>query len=419
VGVSDGLMGTVDVAKLGANVDTIQMLGFQAGNVVFTNAPSTFTFQVDGFNPLGADVTIQGPAGSSDVLNIRDQLFIGRIEVTGYETVNFTASADEGIRSIKVNSSPGLVSKLNIINDSSDCGCSFNIEIVETVDIGAGTINISGTGTGGVAFDDFVTAGALNASLLNVTAAPDVPGVGMAAGATGSISIRGSNGSDFLVGSTAADVIDGRAGNDIITNAPVPPFSPVPAAGDTITGDSGEDIFCLVNNAASAAIATAYGNAPLITDFIAGPDAFSGDLIMLIPDAAAYGVSNLQATFSGPGDIPLQFTGSSGTAAIIDATNEIVKLTQNTGTAGLTLQQAFDAAIGTATITGTTAMATYFFTMYDNTNGRVALGIVDTTNTTDTVIEAGDTVVLVGTLTMTAGAYATLNSNQFVFDVPS
>ena len=96
-----------------------------------------------------------------------------------------------------------------------------------------------------------------------------------------------------------------------------------------------------------------------------------------------------------------------------------MKLTQNTATAGLTLQQAFNAAIGSATITGATSMGEYFFTMYDATNSRMALGIVDASNSTDDVIETGDTVILVGTVTMTSAAYAQINSYQFAFDFPS
>jgi hypothetical protein len=411
---STGLMGTTDITKLGANVDTIQLLGVLFDNVGFVNTPSIFNFRADGF-VFGVDVTVQGPTGSNDVLNVFDQFVMGRLNVTGYETVNFTTASDEIIRSITVNPTAGFISTLNIINSSANCGCSFNIEIDEQVDVGSGTINISGSGTGGVALIGFVTAGTMNASALNTGAGPDDRGVGMAVGATASINILGSNGSDFLIGSAAADVINGGAGNDIISNT----SQPAPAAGDRITGGGGDDIFFVVNNAASAPILTAYNNAPLITDFTASQVPFAGDVIMLAPDSPSYGLTNLQANFSIPGEIPLQATGNSGTAAIIDASSEIVKLTQNTATAGLSLQQAFNAAIGTATITGATTNGEYFFTMFDATNGRMAIGIVDASNGTADVIETGDAVILVGTVTMTSGAYAQLSSNQFAFDFPS
>jgi len=140
---------------------------------------------------------------------------------------------------------------------------------------------------------------------------------------------------------------------------------------------------------------------------------------MLAPDDPSYGVTGLQATFSIPGDIPLQQTGNGSNAAALDATNEIVKLTQGTVTTGLTLQQAFNAAIGTATITAVTTNGAYFFTMYDLTNSKMAIGIVDASNGTDTIIEAGDTVVLIGTATTSSADYAKLNSYQFTFDLPS
>lgn len=282
------------------------------------------------------------------------------------------------------------------------------------IDVGLGAINISGTGTGGVAILA-VTAASLDASGLNVGAGPDDRGVGIAVGASGAINIVGSNGSDFLIGSPAADVINGGLGNDIISNT----SEPAPAAGDRLTGGGGDDIFFLVNNAASAPLATAYNNAPTITDFTASPVPFKGDIIMLAPDDLSYGVTGLQAVTSIPGDIPLQQIANGSSVAALDATNEIVKLTQGTVTTGLTLQQTFDAAIGTATITAVTANGAYFFTMYDLTNSKMAIGIVDASNGTNTVIEAGDTVVLVGTATMSSADYAKLNPYQFAFDFPS
>ena len=53
-------------------------------------------------------------------------------------------------------------------------------------------------------------------------------------------------------------------------------------------------------------IATAYSNAPLITDFTASAVPFQGDVIMLAPDSPSYGVTNLQANFSIPGEIPFK-----------------------------------------------------------------------------------------------------------------
>ena len=91
IGVTAGLAGTIDVAKLGTNVDTLQLLGDQTVTATIINAPSKFTLQLNGFASF-ADYTIQGPTGSSDVLNIFDNFAVGPLRVSGYETINFTAS---------------------------------------------------------------------------------------------------------------------------------------------------------------------------------------------------------------------------------------------------------------------------------------------------------------------------------------
>jgi hypothetical protein len=109
---------------------------------------------------------------------------------------------------------------------------------------------------------------------------------------------------------------------------------------------------------------------------------------------------------------------TSGSAAILNATNELVKLGQAAGPTGLTLQQVFNEAIGSATITGATAGGSYFFTLYDSTNSKAAIGIVTATNGTSTVIETGDAVVLVGSASMSSSDYAKFNASQLAFDLP-
>jgi hypothetical protein len=412
VGATEGLAGTINVSKLGANVDTLQLFGAQGNTATITNAPSTFTLQLNGF-AVFADYNIQGPSGSSDVLNIFDSFAVGPLVVTGYESVNFTASASELVFSIKASPSVGTATTLNIIDNAAACGCDFDIQIGPT-DVGTGTINVSGTGIGGVAIYE-VTAAALNASGLNVGAGPDVRGLGMAIGATGTINILGSNGSDFLVGSGGADVISGGPGNDIIANT----SRTAVTGGATLTGGSGDDTFFLSGAAAPGALAALYAATPTIIDFLVNPGTSSADLLMLSPFSVSYGVASLQATTSDPGEVQFQAIGSSGSTAMLDATSEMVKLTQAVGTTGLTLQQAFNAAIGSATITGATANGSYFVTLYDSTNSKAAIGIVTATNGTNTVIEAGDVVVLVGSLNISSSGYATLTTSQLAFDTPS
>jgi hypothetical protein len=306
------------------------------------------------------------------------------------------------------------VTTLNLIaNVAASCGCTPDMEIGE-IDVGLGTINVSGSGNSGIVVIGFVTAATLNASAYNVSAGPEDPGFSMS-GATAPISMLGSNASDILSGSAGADVINGGPGRDIIINTNG--LDPVTSL-DTLSGGSGDDLFLLINSTPSAPILAAYGNAPVVTDYVSSPVVKEGDIFFLAPLSSAYGVADLQAMFGSPGEIPFQMIGNTGTAAAIDPTNQIVKLTQGTGTSGRTLQEFFDAAIGTATITDATASGAYFVTMYDTTNSRMAIGIVDATNGTDTVIEAGDTVILVGTALMSIAEYGMITTNQFTFEPP-
>ena len=103
---------------------------------------------------------------------------------------------------------------------------------------------------------------------------------------------------------------------------------------------------------------------------------------------------------------------TAGANAITTAANELVKLTNGVVTTGLSLQTAFNTAIGTATVTGATTNKSYFFTMYDTTNAKMVIGIVQDHNTTKT-IESGDVVSLVGSVAMSAADYANIGTNHF------
>jgi hypothetical protein len=111
----------------------------------------------------------------------------------------------------------------------------------------------------------------------------------------------------------------------------------------------------------------------------------------------------------------LQSVAQNASAAAIVAGTDVLKLTTAiTTTSGTTtLQQAFNTAIGTATITGLTASDDIFFTFYDNTTARMIVGLVDAGGAgTNTIVETGDTVTLIGTVDMTAADYALFTNAQ-------
>lgn len=100
-------------------------------------------------------------------------------------------------------------------------------------------------------------------------------------------------------------------------------------------------------------------------------------------------------------------------ATAIVAGTDLIKLTTGVATAGKTAQQAFDAAIGTASVTGLAANNDIFVSFYDTTNARMVIGLVDAGAAgTGTVIEAADTITIIGSIAMSAADYASFNANN-------
>jgi hypothetical protein len=78
----------------------------------------------------------------------------------------------------------------------------------------------------------------------------------------------------------------------------------------------------------------------------------------------------------------------------------------------LTAQTAFNAAIGTATVTGLGASTDIFVSFYDTTNSRMVVGLVDANAGTNTVIETGDTFTFITSLSMSAADYAAFSNTN-------
>ncbi len=411
VGTGDGFAGAIDVSKLGAGVDTLRLFGYPIDVVTITNVPTAFSLDFNGFAGNG-EFTINGPGASSDVLNLSgDYDLIQTLSTQDFEVVNFKASTPVEIFDFRVVATVGSTATVNIVLDSVlDCGCNPDF-LVDLFDVGSGTVNVSGKSGGGVGFVS-IAATALNGSALNVGADPTDIGLNMEFGAVSAIRILGSDASDALVGSPEADVIDGGAGDDFLRNS----LDGSTATGDVLIGGNGQDLFSLVGDAVSSPLAALYGNVVAVTDLRVDSTRSLTDIVILSGSPVDYpNISgSLQAQVSDQGDLPVQGIGSSGTQTILNADNEIVKLTQTVSTAGLTLQAAFDSAIGGATITDATLGGAYFFMMYDLTNSKMVLGVVDTSGNTDGVIEAGDDVFIIGSADMSAAAYANVGTNQFM-----
>jgi hypothetical protein len=213
---------------------------------------------------------------------------------------------------------------------------------------------------------------------------------------------------------SAADnaYVAGRVGgpaNDILANG-----SGGTSIGGSFTGNDGYDLFILRGDVKNEAIATLYPKASLVTDFVVTFDGSAMDRIGLSPVTAAYAsISDPLAPYF-PGVPPvLQAIGNSGTHTALAAA-EVVKLATGVATTGLTLQQAFDNAIGSAKVTGLEADRSYFFTLYDQSFSELVLGIVQDRHGDDGTVEAGDEVSLVGLAPMSPTEYASLKAENFL-----
>lgn len=411
IATTAGLTGTVDVSKLGTGVGTLQLLGLAAGaSMTLNNAPSGFTLDLGAFGN-GKDFSVTGPSPLTDALffTANSTGSLSDLAATGYETVTltYTGSGNGSLDSITVAPSAGTTAILNIV-DAIDA--NGNLTIAQTANVGNGTINLFGSAE--ISIVNGVTAGALNASAMTGSGH-----VAMGKGSSIPISMQGGPGANILIGSAGTDTIRGGAGNDVLFNMDCD------AGGatvlDTLTGGSGNDSFGLVGDRVSAAIPGVYGNATFITDMTVGPTIATTDFITFSTGSANYAVTldsgyPLQAIAATQGNVPFQAVSSSaGANAILDTTSQILKLTTGVATSGMTLQAVFNAAIGSTTITGATADSAYFFTMYDVTNGRIVVGIVQDHNGNNQTIETGDVVSLIGTATMSASDYASVGRNQF------
>lgn len=224
-------------------------------------------------------------------------------------------------------------------------------------------------------------------------------------GGTGNDTLTGNDGNDTLNGGAGSDVLSGGAGNDTLSN--IATGVPTPGASDSMAGGTGNDTFILRGDTASGVPATIYAATARVTDFsVSGTNGI--DILQLSDTEANY--TNASAFFDitgaqAAGSTVIQSINSASPGVAVLASTDMLKLTTGV-VAGATLQATFNAAIGTSTVTGLTAGDDLFFSLYDTTNNRMLVGVVDATANTNTVVESGDTVSLVGTMDMSAADYA-------------
>ena len=147
------------------------------------------------------------------------------------------------------------------------------------------------------------------------------------------------------------------------------------------------------------------GNSALIKDF----SVTGGDILQLsagVANYAAAGQFHTGVAAGAAGTTSIQSVAQNVGVAAVTGLDLIKFTTSGASTAATTFQVAFNTAIGTGSVTGMAVAADdIFFSIYDTTNSRMVVGIVDAGNNNNQTIETGDAVSIVGSLSMTAADY--------------
>jgi hypothetical protein len=386
INLSDGLNGAVAVNNFGATglrFGGANMAG--AGTVSYAAGTDSLDLQTwaSGGNNLIANIA---GVATNDVLGVTlgsttvaNTFGAGTVTINGAETVNLLSQGG-----------------------ANSFGAAFTI--TDT----AATQALVITGSQAITFTGAVRADSVDASGMTGTATLTLTG-GTSTTAT---TITGTANADTLNGSTAGDITTGGAGADTIANVIT---GTAATAGDVLTGSAGYDTFILRGDLASEAVATGYAKAAYITDFAVGSTATATDILQLSATIGNY--SGGSAFYAGvaanaAGATAIQNVAQNAAAVAAAGTTDLIKLTTAGATAGITVQTAFNNAIGTATVTTLVAGDDIFFTLYDSTNSRMVVGLVDATAGVNTTVQTGDTVTLIGTVAMTAADYSTFSQNN-------
>ncbi|MBA3011225.1 MAG: hypothetical protein KKF12_17455 [Proteobacteria bacterium] len=385
-----GLNGALSVTNFNATGAALAANGAGPSTIAYTAGTSVLnlsTFNMAG-NTLAA--TAAGTA-TTDVLN----LVVGSAAAgnAGGAADNMTFNGFETI---------------NIVSQGG--ANTFAGTFTSTATAATEAINI--TGNQNIIFTGAVASDTINAGGMTGTATLQVNG----GAGTVATTITGTANADVIIGSTAGDIFNLGAGNDTVSVALA---ATVAAAGDIITTGAGNDTVILYGSSASAA---SYVGSAQITDFTVGTTLTAGDILQLSSTDADFAtasggvLSQLDATVAAAkvlGSVVIQnIAQNSGLVAGI-ANADIAKLTTGVA-AGASLQATFDAAIGTAEITGIGDNDVYVM-MYDTTNARALILHADTAGaggSNATGLDDGDAVALIGSIDMTAADYALFGSNN-------
>jgi len=379
-------------------------------------APDTLNLSNTSDGGFGFTANVGTSLTTSDVLNVIAGAtvgvtstgvdYFGAVHINGAETVNLSSGASAVVTNI------------------------FDFGFTLTPTVGAGTLTLSGIDNFDFAdatHQGLVTAGVINASGLTggawvdigvfndtATASPTAWTIISGTGLTTTQITGSASGVDVIVGGggTTPDFI--TLGNGVgVEVANQGTGTTLVTEGDTIVLGTGLTTQVgLIGDAALAASppTAAYALVPHVTNFIVGASAAASDQIVLGKSDYSAVIDNPAGNISA-GDAPVVQNVAQNAAATAGITGEnILKLTTGVAAAS-SVQSTFNAAMGTATVTGEQASGQYIALFNDTTNNKMV--IVDVAATAGGVIQSGDVVHLIGTVDITAANYANISANHF------
>lgn len=383
-------------------VDTLAAGAF-LGNVVFNGGAGADVVTLGGAGAVSASLTTTGGTGN-DLIAATNVTNVTITDFNGGDGLSLVA--DSGI----VNSTAATVTVASSFTAVASVGNALATNVLFLQDAGAGAGTLTAT---------FNLASA--ATTFNIGLAEN-GGAGALVGAT----INASNTASTITGSNAADTITGGAGNDSIANkATFAVGGSVATAADVINGGAGSDTISLYGSQAvgGGSAVNGAGNALAVSSNVQGFTVAGGvgvaDVIALSDTVANYqtfaaAITNVQGAAAGAGATSIQSVQQSNGAAAIVAGTNLVKLTTAIDTTGLTVQQAFNAAIGTSTVTGLANTTGVLVSLYDALNQRAEFLIVNAgTGAGGNTLETADIAQLIGSVNMSAADYAAFNNTNF------
>ncbi|KAA0220433.1 MAG: hypothetical protein EDS66_13365 [Planctomycetota bacterium] len=357
--VANALDHDIVISRFGSAVNQINLLGGTNSAKQLT-IPVNSTVEVATTNTAHQITVVPATDTTSDAFNMNVKVATvgGNIVASLFETLNLAVTTNNAtMQAITLN----------------------NTAATEKVVV-TGTTNLT---IAGVVTADQIDASAFTGNLV-LTGTP-----------AGAIQITGGSGNDTLLGSASADILTGGAGNDILNGQ---------GGADTLTGSAGNDTFRFANAAAIDTVSDWADGSDLVevSSAAANFDAGAG----LAARGGAAGSLNALAV----GSVNLKEVAQNASASAV-GTADFIKLT--TGVAFNTSDQVtFNAAIGTATVTGLTATTNMMGSFYDTTNSRMVLFEVVSDNGTNTVIETGDTINVIARISMSSTDYTNFTTND-------